>query len=510
MPSPPEAQPAAPTQAGDGAATTDVTDLTRAVLAEIARKGELPTVAKFMNDVLAATRAPSTPTNRIVDLVLQDVSLTNSILRLVNSAYYRRSNDRAISTISRAVVLLGVDAVTNIALGLNVFEHFADRAELHDLKRLMIRSLLTAIHAAELTNTQRHGQGEEAFVCGLLHDLGRLAVTFYVPDKVTTIDRLIATEHLDEDTAWRQVIGAPAGEFGQLVGQAWRLPDNVCDVIGSCGHADLSTTGLGLAVGFGRMLTDATMLGKDSERAAALKAVQERFAEAVPLSPKQFAHVLAASGERLRDLSAAFRISRADLERAAPALVPVETAAVPGSAPVQPAPGTTEERQRVFVHFMEEIALALARGCPLNDLFMMILEGMYRGIGCSQVVLTLLTQDRARLRARFAVGASSAEIIAGFQIPLDPSSGRLREVVTAKRELYVEAEAPPDGVPPEFVRLLDASYWMLLPIDIGSPAIGAFYVGRAAGDGPFTLAEQRSLRTLANYAVLAVRQSRAA
>ncbi len=62
----------------------------------------------------------------VSNAILKDYSLTNKILRLVNSAYYNRGGGK-ISTISRAVVMLGINPVRSLATGLMLFEHMQNK-----------------------------------------------------------------------------------------------------------------------------------------------------------------------------------------------------------------------------------------------------------------------------------------------------------------------------------------------------------------------------------------------
>jgi HD-like signal output (HDOD) protein len=512
-----------PARAEAGAAA----DTLRKLVAEIARQGDFPAVSRFLNDALGALRSPNATTHAIANLILKDLALTNGILRLVNSAYYRQSAHQQIATISRAVLVLGVDAVANLAMGLNLFEHFNGRNDIQDLKRLTLVSLLTGLHAREVAGGVSAVHPEEAFVGGVLHDLGHLVLTFYLPDRRAAVDRLRG-EGAGEEEAWQRVLGVAPSDLGQAVARAWNLPDDVCGAVGavdgtSDGRPVTSGQRLRAVVGLARGLTAAAALADDGERAAALQALRDRWGETLALRPKQLERALATSAERLGDLTLALRISRREMELHAPAALAARapapaTPAHPeprGVATAEAAPlaaveeGTGEQRQGLLVHSMEEIAHALTRSYALNDVFMMILEGMYRGVGAEHVVLALLAPDRTRLRGRFGLGPRAQDIVARLDVALDEAAGPLAQVIRGPAELVVPDTADAAaGVPADFLALVDAGSFMLLPIVIGTAAIGAFYVGRTTAQGSITPAEQRSLRALTNYAVLAVRQSR--
>jgi eukaryotic-like serine/threonine-protein kinase len=226
------------------------------------------------------------------------------------------------------------------------------------------------------------------------------------------------------------------------------------------------------------------------------------------------------STDRLNDIARALRLSKKDLgeepARPRPAAVPAPEPAAAASHPdaaEEARAAAAASRQTLFLHALEEIAGALAGSAPPGDVFMMILEGMYRGIGFERVLLALVTPDRAWMRGRYGLGEHASEIVASFAVPLDASGGALGRVIVGARELLVadatDAEAVA-GVPRGFLDRMRAHTFFLIPLVIRGSAIGAFYVDRTAAQGPITEAEQRSLRMLVNHAVLAVTHSQAA
>src|SRR5690242_5250862 len=91
------------------------------ILDRVSQQGPFPAISKFVTEVVTTLRAPGASTQKIAALILKDFALTNAVLKVVNSAYYRSGTDRAISTISRAIMVLGVDSVASIATGLCLF-----------------------------------------------------------------------------------------------------------------------------------------------------------------------------------------------------------------------------------------------------------------------------------------------------------------------------------------------------------------------------------------------------
>jgi len=490
----------------------------------IAAKSDFPAISQFLAEAVASARSATVSTQQLAGLILKDFALTNAILRVVNSPVYCAGGEQKVSTISRAILLIGVDGVVNIAIGLTVFERFHGRANVAELKRLTIRSLLTGLYAHQLASEVHGLNPEEAFVCGMLHDLGRLLVALHLPEQQEAIARLVA-EGLGEEQACERVLGVGYAELGRAVARSWNLPEQLEHTIGAGAPSNESAPRTHLerlqtVVACAGEIAQVATVRAEPERAALLERIGAQYAAAVPLGVRRLEEVLTTSTSRLESLASVLHISPRDLEHGAPGLVRAPApAATPAPCPAAARPRrgrrprgapSRARRRRIFLSSLEEVTFALSHDYPLNDVLMMILEGMYRGIGFEHVALLLVTPDRAVLRGRFGLGDRAQQIVAELHVGLRPPQGLLAEVVTGPREVHVpdltDAVAAA-ALPPDFVRLVGAQTFLLLPLLVHGAPLGAFYVDRSREQGPITEAERRDLRLLVNHAALALRHA---
>jgi HD-like signal output (HDOD) protein len=487
----------------------------------IAARSDFPAISKFLAEAIAAARSATASTQQLASLILKDFALTNAILRVVNSPVYCAGGEQKVSTISRAILLIGVDGVVNIAIGLTIFERFHGRANVTELKRLTIRSLLTGLYAHQLASELPGLDPEEAFVCGMLHDLGRLLVALHLPAEQQAIRRLVAEAGLGEEQACEQVLGLGYAELGRAVARSWNLPEQLEQTMGAGPPASDAPPRTPLerlqrVVACAGEIAAIATVRSEPERTAQLEQIGACYAAAVPLGARRLEAVLMTSAAQLESLAFALHIGPHDLEQSAPGLVraaaarDVAATAPPArrSSPRRRLPGAPSRarRRRIFLSSLEEIVLALSHAYPLNDVLMMVLEGMYRGIGFEHVVLLLVTPDRTVLRGRFGLGPRAQQIVAELHVGLRPPQGLFAEVVTGPREVDVPDLTDPiaaAGLPPRFVELVGTQTCLLVPLVVHGVPIGAFYVDRSAAHGPITEAERRDLRLLANHATLA-------
>jgi GAF domain-containing protein len=160
-----------------------------------------------------------------------------------------------------------------------------------------------------------------------------------------------------------------------------------------------------------------------------------------------------------------------------------------------------------------EITSALMGNYQLNDVLMMVLEGMYRGVGSQHVLLALVNPQRTHLTYRFGLGPNTDAIRPVLHLPLNLSSGLPAQCITEAREIYV-ADMAANGrrglLPAELAALLHAKSVLLLPIVIRDLPIGLFLLDRGPDQMMITKQDLHNLRTLSGQAVLAIKQCQAA
>jgi signal transduction histidine kinase/HD-like signal output (HDOD) protein len=200
---------------------------------------ELPTLPAVAVRVLQLTGEGSTSsTNDVVRVISSDPALSSRILALTYRADRGVRDD--VKTIDRAVSLLGFDAVRNAVLAVAVFQALsspdagAPAAGHFNREAFWIHSLAVACCAellAEAAGVTLGVSPSEAFLCGLLHDLGKLALDVALPKSYARV--VEAAELLRGDIAdlERTVIGVDHHIAGKRLAERWQLPATLRDVI---------------------------------------------------------------------------------------------------------------------------------------------------------------------------------------------------------------------------------------------------------------------------------------
>jgi HD-like signal output (HDOD) protein len=173
--------------------------------------------------LLAVVANETSSSRELIELVSQDQALTARILRLANSAFFGFSRD--IGTLGRAVMVLGFDAVRNFALGAKIWDALLGAGKARALE-LWNHAALVALAARHLALEAQIEDREQAFVAGLLHDVGRVILELSFPEDYAVIDARNGcdAEALALETA---AVGADHCQAGGWLTEAWFLPESI-------------------------------------------------------------------------------------------------------------------------------------------------------------------------------------------------------------------------------------------------------------------------------------------
>ena len=202
--------------------------------------------------------------DRILGILSKDPSLSATLLRLANSALY--SGTDSVMDLRTAVLRLGFDAVANLGTGAAVIKTLKGGTHLDALK-LWQHSVAVGLTAKGVCIlAKRHGQAETAFLCGLLHDIGKIALDTCFPEAYAEVLKAVAEGAYFVD-AERALLGMDHAEAGALLAADWSFPETIVEVIR--GHHDPQPAAAVIALGLWFLLVRTRIpMGPADERLA--------------------------------------------------------------------------------------------------------------------------------------------------------------------------------------------------------------------------------------------------
>jgi HD-like signal output (HDOD) protein len=199
----------------------------------IRRRGDMPGFTRAINAILASMRGEDERDFSMTQTVLSDPVLTQKVLRLANSGMYSAFGQH-INTVSKAVLVLGTEAIGHLALGLKLIEELSkstpDSQQAHVE---MEKAVLAGMVAQQIASRANIRDPEEAVVCSILHSLGRMMVTFYLPERWTLLQEAASQSQENgagasaEDRAALDQLGLTLEQVGRATAEHWGLPRNL-------------------------------------------------------------------------------------------------------------------------------------------------------------------------------------------------------------------------------------------------------------------------------------------
>lgn len=198
----------------------------------VQRVRDLPAMPLVVTQVLRATRDPDSSVADVAQILGTDQGLTARVLRLANSALF--GFPRRVATLTDAVVLLGFSTLRSLVLAGTAFGLLNRPVSGYSLDKgaLWRHSMGAGVAARLVCQRQRLRRlTEEAFVAGVLHDMGKLVLDTYVREAFSQIIQRVEENCEPFMAAERAVLGYDHAQLGAMAAEAWALPADLCEAI---------------------------------------------------------------------------------------------------------------------------------------------------------------------------------------------------------------------------------------------------------------------------------------
>lgn len=514
------------------------------LLRRMRHKSDFPALSESVSAINKIASSEKESINKLSNSILKDFSLTNKILKLVNSAYFRPAGGGSISTVSRAVIVMGFEAVRNIAITVLLFEHMQNKSNVHLLKEEFLRANLAGILGKDVSEKAKMRDLEQIYICSLFQNLGRLLAQYYFPEESEEIRRAMAQKPCSEDQAAMQVLGITHEDLGAAIAEQWGFPPLILRSMhrlpsGSIRKPQTQEDRMQVLSCFANELCDVIAAGSPEARDRDMRKMLARFGDSVPLGEKDLQETIVRAIDEAGDFASVIRINLkqttfgrqmrqfAQGEGGIAPLPVVEPQADSDGfgdtllLPGDPLDGIREslageeeavvvDAQSVLTAGIQDISNTLVEGFKLNDILRIILETMYRAMGFKRVILCIKDVRANTMQGRFGFGPDAHEIARKFSFPLKQNPDIFYAATLKGVDLLIsdiDDEKIAARIPDWFRKIVPAKTFLLFPLNIKGNPVALIYADK---DQPGEIAipekELSLLRTLRNQAVLAIKQ----
>jgi HD-like signal output (HDOD) protein len=405
------------------------------VFEQIEKMGGLPSLPQTLLDIQKVANDNRSSADDLAECILRDQALTMRVLKVVNSAMYQRRNREQVRTVRRAVIVMGFNAVRQLALGLSVFDMMSKLSRSPQLVDIARHSLVTAGFAQVLAEASGRVSPEEGFVTALVHDIGKIVLTECSPagmDAVLAAVKAGEDQHMSE----RRHFGITHDRAGRRLAAHWGLPPELQNVIGE--HHDIDPLQppknldplLGVIV-YANAMAHFTC---DAENLAHETRVLRRAGRTLGIAPNRLDNIYVRVGQEIGELARCIGFDVGNLADYG-SIINVD-----GSANVAPRRMTPEEIARRTADQLElyrQVGMGLAEGAEPRPLLGAILQGVVDILGFERVIFLSADRQEKVLRPALWAGTGADQLAGNLTLPLTRDTGAVAICLLEHRAIHV-------------------------------------------------------------------------
>jgi HD-like signal output (HDOD) protein len=189
---------------------------------------KLPSMPKTFQALSKALSNHNVFTDDITSIIENDIAVTAKILQLANSAFF--SLPKRITDISQAVNFIGINTLKNLTFSEGTFNALeVDSSTLLQIEQLHKDSYLSAKVAKNMIMDTN--QSEDAYIAGLLHDIGRLIFMVYLPKEYKKALQMAQKNNLELDIVEKRIFGVTHSQIGAYLLGIWGIPYNIVEAV---------------------------------------------------------------------------------------------------------------------------------------------------------------------------------------------------------------------------------------------------------------------------------------
>jgi HD-like signal output (HDOD) protein len=426
----------------------------------MSEKGDFPALSQSIRFLDESMQSDGSNVSEIISAILNDFTLTHKVIKLANSAMYYGMGGE-VTTITNASVVLGMDAITHLALGVRFIDTLSSSAPDSEAARKELnKAILAGDIARNIVANLDMKNGEESIVCVLMHHLGRLLLVFYFPDEWIKIQGIAKGELSLENDAALQVIGVTIDEVAQEVAKDWRLPKKISDsMIRSVSDIDTSIPG------------SAEWLRNFASFAAeaAAKIVNENSQDNL--------------NEVISRYDAVLQISSEDIAESVDLAMKMADEQVHSKIEHKQSEGKPKDSQDKLASGIREVSEMLVQGMDSGSMTSMILETMYASMGFNRVVVFF--RISGKFKAKVGFGSMMPETLPQLNFTEDYVADVFHLSLANKADVFIQemSEVKEASSIPVWLKdaLPDVGAFILLPLVFNGRPVGLIYADWKTG-----------------------------
>ena len=367
------------------------------------RERDMPAFGATVAAVRRVTGDERSSAGGLAQVILQDAALTTKVLKLANSAFYNQKR-QSISTISRAIVVLGFDLVADIALGVSLVDAMLAGGVRSRVVQEMARSFHAAVQARALAHLRREPHAEEIFIATLLARVGEMAFWCFGGAAAERLDKVLRHQSAPKaEEAQLAELGFRLHQLSVGLAREWRLGPLLTGVLEARGRPGPAEQ----AVNLGHKVA---MTAEQGWSSPCMTELLEELHEFSGVAPEDLLPRLAQEAEQAAQIVTFYGAPEAACH--IPVRRPVVTTAETQM------PSATGPDPVLQLSIFRELSNLIGAAGKLNEVVQLALEGILRGVGLRRVLFALVTPNRQQVVGKSALGLGADSLAQHFLFTL--------------------------------------------------------------------------------------------
>ncbi len=428
--------------------------------AELLRVEDMPIFSNTAQNIYASMDDRNKGAMDLASIILQDPNLTAKLLKIGNSPYYNPSRQK-MSTVSRAIVILGLEVIRELTLACSFFESILSSTNKERANQEIALAIHAAVQARELAISLRDQSPEEVFIAALLHNIGHIAFWCSSNRQTLKTHESIAKSSLNTSDAEKKVLGFTLQDLGKKLSKSWHFSGLIAEAIN---HPE-STDNRIRTVLMGNRICEAIKSGWDSENmACCLNELQELSGESLDSIKTK----IKCNTGKAADIARQFGANDAsrfisDTE---------------SNTPIDAQEERSDKKQIQF-QILQEITTHISGDIDLNALFEMVLEGIHRGVEMDRTLFMLLSADKKSLKEKISLGWLKPINAEKLQISSHEEHNLFFHVLHEREGAWLKPSLDAELYSQQIESAVGRHECFVFPIEVENKTIGLIYCDRS-------------------------------
>ncbi|GKS69066.1 HDOD domain-containing protein [Nitrosomonas sp. PY1] len=445
---------------------------------------DLPTLGNSISGIVQLSSSDDQSTDQLANLILADVALTQKILRLANTVTFRGTSNQVVTNISRAIQLLGLDAVKGCALAMILIDRMPGKHSRFVRKELMY-ALTASLISHKLAKQSCFANAEEVAIAALFKNMGRLLVAAFDHALYKEVMDLVKSKKHSQTQASLKVLGINYDALTEFAMKQWSIPEVIINAMKLVPAKTLAVPKnrqewMRQVTEFSDASAQFISASEESEKEAFNEKLLKRFGNSLNIDETKLDMLVSEVTEEAQVISSQINLQ---LSESAQAEVKDDSKdSNLSSDESYPSGKPAQALELLFGGLQAVNTLISTPGYKINALILLILETLYKSLGFSFATICLKDIKTNQYRARQCLGGrDSVEVQQNFVFS-DTASDvfglsmkkNVDLLITDSKDNKVQSMLPAWHLE----LFSDTRSFMILPLIVESKPIGLYYFDR--------------------------------